>query len=124
MKNPSSARQVMRRYERLKSQLGKLEWVLQGTITKRSDTRKPAKAPGKKRTWGPYYQWTFKRHGKTVTVNLTASQTKVYQKAIENHRKLQKTLRQMRALSLQFLEATTESVKKRKSPKSADLRLS
>ena len=70
--------------------------------------------PGKQKKYGPYYQWTRKRRGKTVTVNLTASQAKVYQRAIDNHRKMEKIMQEMRALSLQICENSTEGVKKRK----------
>jgi len=75
--------------------------------------RDDPQAPGKQKTYGPYYyQWTFKRKGKTVTVNLTASQAKTYQQAINNHRKMEKTLEEMRTLSLQILEAKTQGVRK------------
>ena len=107
---------LRRRFERLRARLAKLEWLLQGTITERLDTRESPKGSGRTRTCGPYHQWTFKRHGKTVTVNLTKPQAKAYQKAIDNHRKLEKLLAEMRAISLEFLEATHESVKRRKPP--------
>jgi len=102
------------RYARLTGRLAKLGFVLQGTITVRTFVRDDPAAPGKQKTYGPYYQWTFKRKGKTVTVNLTASQAKTYQRAIDNHRKMEKTLEQMRTLSLEILEARTHGVKKRK----------
>ena len=103
-----------RRYARLTARLAKLGFVLQGTITARTMVRADPQAPGREKTYGPYYQWTFKRTGKTVTVNLTASQAKTYQRAIDNHRKMEKTLEEMRALSLEILEANTPSVRKRK----------
>ena len=103
-----------RRYGRLSARLTKLGLVLQGTITERSMVRPDPKNPKKEKTYGPYYQWTFKRKGKTNTVNLTATQAKLYQRAIDNHRKIEETMEQMRVLSLEILEAKTESVKKRK----------
>jgi hypothetical protein len=113
----TSLDQLRRRYDRLAARLAKVGLVLQGTITQRTIEREDPAAPGKQKTYGPYYQWTWKRRGKTVTVNLTASQAKVYQKAIDNHRKMEKILKEMRALSLKICEATTEGVKKRKSKK-------
>ncbi len=110
-----SEESLRRRYDRLAAQLGKIGLVLQGTITERIIERADPAAPGKRKTYGPYYQWTWKRRGKTVTVNLTASQAKVYQRAIKTHRKMEKILQEMRALSLQICEATTQGVKKRKS---------
>ncbi len=105
------------RYERLKERLGKTGLVLQGNITERTIVRPDPDAPGKERTYGPYYQWTFKRQAKTVTVSLTASQAKVYQRAIDRNRELEETISQMRVLSLEILDAKTEGVKKRKSRK-------
>ena len=104
-----------RRYQRLVERLGKSRWILQGTITERIDRRVVRKIVGGKKIYARYYQWTFKRQGKTITVNLTASQAKAYQKAIANQRKIEKILQEMRSLSRQFLETTTVSPKRRKS---------
>jgi len=105
---------MRRRYQRLADRLGKLGPVLQGTITERTILCEDPKAPERQKSLGPYYQWTWKKRGKTVTVNLSKSQSKVYQKAIDNHRKMEAILAEMRILSLAILEATTEGVKRRK----------
>ena len=105
---------LRRRYARLAARLAKVGLLLQGTITEQTILRPDAATPGKKRAYGPYHQWTRKHHGKTVTVNLTASQARAYQRAIDNHRKMEQLLREMRALSWEILDATTISVKKRK----------
>ena len=76
--------------------------------------RKDPDKPEEKKTYGPYFQWTWKRDGKTVTVNLSASQAKAYQRAIDNHRKLEEILHEIRELSLDILEETTRGVRKRK----------
>ena len=117
MTNSSSEEPLRRRYDRLTAQLRMIGLVLQGTITERTIEREDPAEPRKQKTYGPYYQWTWKRRGKTVTVNLTASQAKVYQKAIDNHRKMEKILKEMRELSLKICEATTKGVKKRTSKK-------
>lgn len=114
MKKQDATETMERRYARLTARLSTLGVVLQGTITARTMMRDDPQAPGKQKAYGPYYQWTFKRKGKTVTVNLTASQAKTYQRAISNHRKMAKILEEMRTLSLQILEAKTQGVKKRK----------
>lgn len=105
---------MKKRYARLAARLAKLGPVLQGTITERTILRDDPGKPGKQKAYGPYYQWTMKRDGKTVTVNLSASQNKSYQKAIDNHRTLEKTTQEMRQLSLEILECTTQGVTKRK----------
>ena len=119
-----SAQDLLRRYGRLKARLTQVGLILQGTITQRAIVGDDPQEPGKKKSYGPYYQWTWKYKGRTKTVNLTASQAKTYRKAIRNHRMVEKTLREMREISLRICEATTESVSKRKSKKIKDLGLS
>jgi len=50
--------------------------ILQGTITERTIEA----GDDKKIIYGPYYQWTRKISQKTVTVNLSPSQVKLYKK--------------------------------------------
>jgi hypothetical protein len=107
-----AADRLRRRFERLAQRLGQSEWVLVGTILPR---RVPARHGASRKRLGPYYQWTFKEAGKTVTVNLSASQVKLFQRAIDRQRQVEKILEQMRRLSRQFLDATTCGVTKRKS---------
>ena len=71
-------------YENQKNKLEEIGLVLQGTISLRNIIKHNPQKQEKKRILGPYYQWTFKEKGKTLTVNLTASQAKSYQKAINN----------------------------------------
>jgi hypothetical protein len=115
MQKDKSVKALRLRYDRLTARLARVGLVLQGTITERTVVREDPYSPGKEKTYGPYYQWTFKEKGKTKTVNLTASQARVFQKAIENNRKLNKTIQEMREISLNICEATTEGVNKRKS---------
>lgn len=114
MKKTGSPLRIKQRYQRLARRLAKLGPILQGTITPRIIERDAAARPGKKKTYGPYYQWTWKRKGKTVTVNLSASQAKVYQRAIDRHRQMEAILEEMREVSLALLEETTTGVKRRK----------
>jgi hypothetical protein len=102
------------RYEKLKANLAEPGLLLLGTIVKRMDKRPDPATAGKLKTYGPYYQWTFKIEGKSRTVNLTPQQAAQYDKAIRNHRQMQRTIDQMRQLSLAILEATIEGVQKRK----------
>jgi len=103
-----------RRYARLTARVARLGLVLQGTITERTIVH-PARAdPHRRKVYGPYYQWTWKQEGKTVTVNLSASQARAFQRAIDNQRKLTALLGEMRTVSRQILEATTVGVNKRK----------
>ena len=99
------------RYDALAAQLKKTGLILQGTITER--IIEPS--DNKEKIYGPYYQWTRKIRAKTVTVNLSPSQARAYQAAIDNNKRLEKIIKDMRNLSLKICEATTEGVKKRKS---------
>ena len=98
------------RYNNLTAQLKETGLILQGTITER--IIEPLN--DKEKTYGPYYQWTRKIRAKTITVNLSHSQVKEYQAAIENNKRLEKTIKDMRDLSLKICDATTAGVKKRK----------
>jgi hypothetical protein len=99
-----------KRYRTLLTRLRPPGLLLVGTITRRMDRRPDPHAPGHLKTYGPYYQWTFKDRGKTKTVNLTARQARLFGQAIRNHRAVEKTLLEMRRLSLKILQATTEGV--------------
>lgn len=115
---------MRKEYERLKGRLGMLGPVLQGSILARTVAREDPRAPGRTRQLGPYYQWTRKIGGRTVNVNLSPEQAKVFGRAIAQHRRLEAVLERMRELSLKMLETSTEGVKKRKSRKTNDLTLS
>ena len=49
---------------------------------------------------GPYYQWTHKIRGKTVTRRLSKAQAALCRQWIRNHRQLKAAVRKMEALSL------------------------
>jgi hypothetical protein len=124
MKPRETAAQLRRRHRDLARRLARTGLVLQGTITPRSIPRPDPAAPDRIKIYGPYYQWTFKQAGKTVTVNLTAAQARVYQKAIDDNRRMEELILEMRQLSRQICELTTEGVKKRKTNESGELGLS
>jgi len=117
MKRKKSLHSLYARYEELKTRILDLDLVLVGTITKRFDSRERRTTPGKKKRYGPYYQWTFKQKGKTVTVNLSPEQATQYGKAINNQRKLEKILIEMRKLSRTILEESVAGVRRRKTQK-------
>jgi hypothetical protein len=104
---PSGTAEWERRYRELAAGLAGVGPILQGTITER-------RIEAGDKTYGPYYQWTFKREGKTVTVNLSEERARWFQQAFENNRNLEATIAEMRELSRQIGEAKTEDVKRRK----------
>ncbi len=102
------------RRRQLLAKLGRTGLVLQGTITRRTIRRPAPEQPAREQRYGPYYQWTFKRAGRTVTVNLTTAQARLFQQAIREQRRLEKTMIALRLLSRKILELTTVSVARRK----------
>jgi hypothetical protein len=109
----SSAERLRRRFARLAGSLGRTGWILLGTIHERRISRPRARGAAAN-SYGPYYQWTFKQEGRTVTVNLSPSQVRFFRRAIERQRKLEALLGVMRSLSRKYLDATTHGVPKRK----------
>jgi hypothetical protein len=112
----AAAEALRRRFRRLAARLAKTDWILLGTIHERR-LRVPSRRGRKAKTYGPYYQWTFKRRGRTLTVNLSAAQVGAFRKAIRRQRAVERLLAQMRAISRKFLDATSVGVSKRKSRK-------
>lgn len=103
------------RLKELKRSLLALGPTLQGTILRRVIQRPNPEHPQRMKDYGPYYQWTRKLDGRTVIQNLTPSQAKVFERAIRENRKLEKTIADMRAISLKMLQLTTKGVQKRTS---------
>ncbi len=105
---------LKKRYAKLTAQLCATDLILQGTITQRTIKKKDGGVRGERKTLGPYYQWTFKREAKTVTVNLSKTQTKRFQKAIDANKRTEALLKQMREVSREILETSTKGVERRK----------
>ena len=113
MTKPSVLPKLYGEYEKLKSQLTGLGLMAQGTIRPRHITQPDPSDRRRHKVYGPYFQWTMKKQGRTVTVNLTRHQAQAFQRAIANQRKLEIILQQMRELSLQILDLSTSGVTKR-----------
>jgi len=54
---------------------------------------------------GPYNIWTRKVNSKTITRTLTSEQAKLAQNCIDNMRKMEDILQQMKDLSVQYIES-------------------
>lgn len=117
MREKTEIATLKKRYAKLALQLSAAGLVLQGTISERTIKKKERGPRSGAKTLGPYYQWTFKREGKTVTINLSKTQIKPFQKAIDANKKAEATLKQMRELSREILEASTQGVARRKQKK-------
>ncbi|OYV48007.1 MAG: hypothetical protein B7X06_02175 [Verrucomicrobia bacterium 21-51-4] len=117
MKDKRTEEALQRQYRKLASKLAATGPIIQGTITERVIEKQPEQKGEAGKSYGPYYQWTFKNAGKTTTVNLTAKQAKLFQKAIENNQELENHLKEMRRLSRQIFESVAVGVKRRERKK-------
>jgi Family of unknown function (DUF6788) len=90
-------------YEQLKQQLLTLDLVRPGSLVRRY---MPCGKPGCRcmgtppALHGPYYQWTYRQRGKTMTKRLTAAQATQCEVWIQNYRKLRALNRRLVGLSL------------------------
>src|SRR5487761_2236314 len=82
-----------REYQRLSRRLAGIGYISQGSGVDRSRLRHPRSG----------YQWTRKVAQKTVTVALSPEQFQGVRKAIENRRRLGRTLTKMENLSRRIL---------------------
>lgn len=96
---------LQRQYQRLCSSLASTGYISQGSVLDRSTLRPPRSG----------YQWTRKLARKTITVALSPEQFHSLHAAIENRRRLQKTISKMEKLSRQILFGTLPDTHRRKS---------
>lgn len=74
-----------------KDQIASLDYIVTGTIMKKYGPcgKEGCHCAQAKKNWhGPYYIWTRKENGKTITKSLTAVQERFCRKAISNMQKL------------------------------------
>lgn len=107
---PSTAARLaahQRRYRQLANRLADIGLITSGSITRRytrcgtPSCRCHGEPP---QPHGPYYQWTTKVAGKTVTRRLTETQARLYQEWIDNDRQLRALIGQMREEAAQATE--------------------
>jgi len=95
------------RYRELAAELASIGLIHSGSITRRY-TR--CATPGCKchadppQPHGPYYQWTAKINGKTVTRRLNEREAELYQQWIDNDRQLRRLIQQMRQIAAKATE--------------------
>ena len=95
---------AQRQYDRLRHRLAQIGYISQGSVLDRSHLQPPRSG----------YQWTRKVAGKTITVALSPDQFHSFKQAVENERKLWRTVQQMERLSRQILFETVPHAQRRK----------
>ena len=102
------------RYDALKRALAGVGFIRRGSLVKRfmpcgkAGCRCQATPP---ELHGPYYQWTRKVQGKTVTVRLTRAEAAAMEEWIANGRRLDKLVAQMQAVSLRITDRLLRSLR-------------
>lgn len=92
-----------REYRDLKRRIVDLGWARPGSVTRRfmscgqPTCRCMAKPP---QLHGPYYQWSHKIGGKTVSLRLSENQAKLALEWAGNYKQLKKLLRRMEQIAL------------------------
>jgi type II secretory pathway component PulJ len=102
-KTPRPAlRAAAERFRQARQELRQMEYFLKGTVLKRMmKCGQPQCAchrdPSQRH--GPYFEWTYKVHGKTVNVKLSSKAAPLYLAATKQHRKLKAVLTRLERLS-------------------------
>ena len=91
-------------YDRLRKSLAQIGYISQGSVLDRSKLRRPRSG----------YQWTRKVARKTITVALSPEQFHSLKQAVENERRLWKTIERMGKISRQILFGTVPNPPRRK----------
>lgn len=95
------------RYESLKRAVGDIGLIRRGSLVRRF---MPCGKPGcrcqskRPQLHGPYYQWTRKIHGKTITVRVDRTEARMIQQWIRNGRRLEKLVGEMERVCLRLTE--------------------
>lgn len=89
----------LRRYATLQKQLASIGSISQGSVA--------FQAPG---SW----RWTFKIKGKTSCVALSEEQAAQMSQAIDNHKRLEEIVREMREITQTLILETVPGVRRRK----------
>jgi len=102
-----------RRYRELATQLADVGYITAGSITRRHTrcSNQNCRCHGDPpQMHGPYWQWTAKIDGKTVTRRLSQTEAKLYQEWIANDRQLRAIITQMREVAANATDLITNEV--------------
>jgi hypothetical protein len=105
------------RYDRLRRSLATIGFVCKGSMVRRHMPcgRSGCRCAAGPDSWhGPYYQWTRKVKGKTITVRLTPEEAQLMSSYVINDRQLRRIVAQMRAISLRVVQAQIKAVSRRR----------
>jgi len=95
--------EFIRRFEDCRKELDTIGFILTGSITKhytkcRTPSCRCMKDPDYRH--GPYYDWTRKVRGKTVTVRLTEQEANILKEWTDNKKQFYKIIKKMEQITL------------------------
>jgi hypothetical protein len=98
---------LKKRYTGLQKQLAQLGYICNGTV--RSTYRKCGKPncnckDDPRMEHGSYHIWTRKEKGKTVTRSLSEKQVDLCSKYMDNFKKMENIMEEMKEISIQIIE--------------------
>jgi hypothetical protein len=102
-KQEEALRRIREQLEEVKSEIGRIGFVVQGSVTERwKKCGKPAcRCHDDPNEWhGPYYQWSWKSGGRTSSVALSEEQAALCRQWVRNNRDLERIAKRLRKLSL------------------------
>jgi hypothetical protein len=100
--------QIQRKYDALRAKLASADYICSGSVMllfRKCGRGNCACHDSKKAEHGPYYIWTRKVSGKTVTRTLSEAQAKRCMKFIENLKKLDAVLEEMKGVAAEAVQA-------------------
>ena len=103
---------IEKKYSLLKKKIDKIGFVCTGSVMSVYHTcgnPKCACAHDESARHGPYNRWTRKVKGKTVTRTLTDEQAAICRECINNYRNLERIIKEMKELSVQYIESSRNS---------------
>ena len=110
---PATIAADLQRFEELKAVLAQIKYFSKGTVLSRMVKCGRPKCPcgvDPKKRHGPYFEWTYKEHGKTVNVRLTADAAPIFQNAAKQYRALKSTLARLEKHSRQAITRLARQV--------------
>lgn len=91
----------------LKNKISNKDWILQGTLLKQYKQcgKKNCCCHQNKQHWhGPYWVWTRKEKGKTITKTLNKRQVQMFKKSIKNLKEINQLIEKWKILSSLYLK--------------------